>query len=61
MSFIIKAPGVNGGKLFKDVIYECLSKARVFVSGTLFKPCLIFVREAVAYPSVAPKRSSPLG
>ncbi len=58
MSFIIQAQGVNGGKLFKDVIYECLSKARVFVSG---KPSLMFVREAVAYPSVAPKRSFPLG
>ncbi len=45
-------------KLFTGVIYKCLQKPIVFVLGKPFQPNQMFVRKALAYPSVASKRSS---
>jgi hypothetical protein len=44
-----------------SVIDEFRNKLECFVPGKPFKPSLVFVLKAGAYPSGATKRSSPLG
>ncbi len=48
-------------KLFTDVIYGFLSKARVFVLGKPFQPSLMFAGEARSIPIVEHLKGPSLG
>ncbi len=46
----LAGPGANVIKLFTDVLYECSSLARVFVTYKPFQPSLMFAGKAKSLP-----------
>ncbi len=48
-------------KHFFIVTYKWAQKARLFASGMIFQPSLMFASKAIAYPTEAPFRCSTLG